>query len=122
MDCSASLDGDFCCLHAGKWRPVGGNRFGLHNVLDEKLGVIVEFRCQIEALVTWAIALSWQPDEDDAFLCGLRWIGLQLLDQRMLRQLFAGRWSVACTVCHLSLLKIRNKPRELADDITLLLK
>jgi hypothetical protein len=75
------------------------HRLGAHDVGVQELRIIVELGRQIEPLETAAVAVPGQSDKHHNSFCGLGWIGLQLLDQRMLRQL----WIAASVtrLCHL---------------------
>jgi hypothetical protein len=73
---------------AGEWRFVGRYRLRAQYAGHQKFGVIVQLRCQVETLVSGPVAFARQANQDNRFLCRLRWVRLEAFNQRMLRQFF----------------------------------
>jgi hypothetical protein len=86
LDICVPPDGDLGRLMAGEWRFVGRYRLRHQYAGHQKFGIIVQLRCQVEALVSGPVALARQSNQDNSFLCRLRWIRPEALNQRMLRQ------------------------------------
>jgi hypothetical protein len=57
----------------------------MHHIRGQKLRVIVKLGCQVEALIAGPVAVARQPDQLDNPPCGLRRIGFEPLDVRILR-------------------------------------
>jgi hypothetical protein len=73
---------------AGEWRFAGRYRLRAEYAGHQKFRIIVELRCQVETLISGPVAFARQSNQYNSFLCRLRWIRPETLNQRMLRQFF----------------------------------
>jgi hypothetical protein len=86
IDRGISPDADPGRLQPRERRLISRNCLAEDDVLDQELGVVIQLRGQVQALITSPVAIASKPDEIYDPLSRLRWIGLQPPHERTLRQ------------------------------------